>query len=79
MWTYATCTGVVKIQYDSLTGKFVAYFNNLYLGRYSTPERAARALHGIAESSLFEDDGVTSVDVPLDLKKWQPSTHHVWF
>lgn len=63
MWTYDTRLGLAKILYDSLTGKFIAYFGGEYIGSFITPQRAVLA---ISRRQNFNFD----LAIPDDLGLW---------
>jgi hypothetical protein len=70
MWTFDTHLGLAEILYEPLTGKFLGHFNAECIGRFLTPQRAARAI-----SRLFAAEPAHSnPTIPTDLAFWQ--THH---
>ena len=70
MWTYDARLGLAMILYESLTGKFLGYFNAECIGRYITPQRAARAI-----SRLFTAvPAHAHSEIPTNINLWQ--AHH---
>ncbi len=59
MWTFETDNGSARIQYDSLIGAFLTYYNDECLGGFLTPQLAADAVNSAHRT-------------PKDLAKWRP-------
>lgn len=73
MWTFTTPAGVAKIQCDSLTGHFLAFFNNDCEGSFYTPQEAAYAFgihHPLPRSSEY---------IPADLNCWDYTLSTLWY
>lgn len=67
MWTYDTHLGLVEILYEPLTGKFLGHINAECVGRFLTPQRAAKAI-----SRIFSADSMPSnPTIPTDLAFWR--------
>lgn len=67
MWTYDTHLGLAEILYEPLTGKFLGHFNAECLGRYLTPQRAARAISSMFSAKSLQSNPI----IPTDLTFWQ--------
>lgn len=71
MWRYNAPAGSATIQYDSLSGYFLAFNQGEYIGSFVTPQLAADALHHWpAEAGRA---------IPADLGQWKTESTQIWY